>query len=139
MNKPQGKKSGIRLEHIAIWTTDLERLKAFYMRYFNATSSEVYVNADKQFSSYFLTFSAGARLELMQHPGVSGDFQNSNERPSGYAHIAVSVGSNNEVDTLTSRMINDGIECIGMPRTTGDGYYESVVLDPDGNQIEITS
>jgi lactoylglutathione lyase len=42
------------------------------------------------------------------------------------------------VDTLTERLRADGYRVVGEPRTTGDGYYESVVLDLDGNRIEIT-
>jgi lactoylglutathione lyase len=28
---------------------------------------------------------------------------------------------------------------VGAPRKTGDGYYESVVLDPDGNVVQIAA
>jgi lactoylglutathione lyase len=31
-----------------------------------------------------------------------------------------------------------GYEGISGPRTTGDGYYESCILDGEGNQIEMT-
>jgi lactoylglutathione lyase len=54
-------------------------------------------------------------------------------------HLAVTVGSDQGVDELTARLRRDGFEVIDGPRRTGDGYYESVILDPDGNRIEITS
>ena len=126
----------MKIEHAALWTGDLERMKAFYIRYFHAVSSQKYTSSSKPFESYFLTFDEGARLELMQSPAVS-------ERPGpeelrGYAHLAVSLGSKQAVRELTETMRRDGVPVWSEPRTTGDGYYESVVLDPDGNRIELT-
>jgi lactoylglutathione lyase len=57
----------------------------------------------------------------------------------GFAHIAMSLGSEKLVDELTKRIKDDGYPLLDGPRWTGDGYYESVVLDPDGNRIEITA
>jgi len=57
---------------------------------------------------------------------------------TGYIHLAFSVGSAREVDELTDRLRADGYRVLGGPRTTGDGYYESCVLGPEDNQIEIT-
>jgi lactoylglutathione lyase len=126
----------MKIEHIAIWTTQLEALKDFYTNYFRATAGEKYHNPTKQFSSYFLSFEAGSRLEIMERPEVE-------EHPGdayrkGLIHFAMSVGSKEKVDKLTEQLRNDGFEIIGEPRTTGDGYYESVVADPDGNLVEIT-
>jgi lactoylglutathione lyase len=56
----------------------------------------------------------------------------------GIIHFAISVGSKEKVDSLTHQLRSDGYQIIGEPRTTGDGYYESVVLDPEKNRIEIT-
>lgn len=126
----------MRIEHIALWTADLERSRHFYETYFGATSNQKYTNEKKQFQSYFLTFEAtNTRLELMQIPKL--------EVPSesvmiGWHHIAFSVGSMETVDDLTNRLRSDGYTIASEPRTTGDGYYESVILDPDGNAIEIT-
>lgn len=123
------------IEHIAIWTHDLERLKAFYETYFEGKANDKYVNAKKQFESYFLAFASGARLELMQMPAISQSHDEG--QPLGYAHLAFSVGSETDVDTLTTQLHKDGYQIISDPRRTGDGYYESCVLDPDGNRIEI--
>jgi lactoylglutathione lyase len=57
----------------------------------------------------------------------------------GLAHLASSVGSRPEADRLTAELRDAGVTVAGMPRTTGDGCYESVVLDPDGNRVEITA
>ena len=55
----------------------------------------------------------------------------------GYIHIAFSVGNKNKVDELTELLQNDEYKIISKPRTTGDGYYESCIIDPEGNQVEI--
>jgi lactoylglutathione lyase len=128
----------MHIEHIAIWTKDLEKLKNFYLKYFNATSKEIYHNPKKGFNSYFLSFEKGARLEIMQMPNIPDSKDDIYEQFTGLIHFALSVGSKEKVDNLTGTVRNDGFEVIGEPRTTGDGYYESVVLDPDKNRIEIT-
>ncbi len=129
----------MHIEHVAIWTKDLERLKKFYMTYFEAKAGEKYVNPAKQFESYFLTFSSGARLELMSIPSIPESQDDPETQFTGYIHLAFSVGSKEKVDTLTDTLQNDGYQIIDGPRHTGDGYYESCVLDPDRNRIEITA
>ncbi|MCU0470347.1 MAG: VOC family protein [Arcicella sp.] len=126
------------IEHVAIWTHQLENLREFYVKYFQAQSNEKYVNPKKEFSSYFLSFETGCRLELMQMPTVPNSQNDVYQQFTGFVHLAFSVGSKEKVDLLTERLRNDGFEIVGEPRTTGDGYYESVVLDPDKNRIEIT-
>src|SRR5512145_1029671 len=108
----------MHINHIALWTQDLERLKDFYVRYFHCHSSERYFNAVKQFSSYFLTFENGARLEIMHRPGIS---EKDNIEKTGIAHFAISVGSKEDVDTMTSMFEKSGFKIAGYPRTTGDG------------------
>ena len=127
----------MKIEHVALWTNDLERAKTFYCTYFGGQPNDKYVNGARQFSSYFLTFSGGARLELMQKPGLQSSSQAENNA-AGYVHLAFSTGSREAVDQLTNRLRRDGHPVLGEPRTTGDGYYESVVADPDGNLVEIT-
>ena len=126
----------ITLAHVALWTADLERLKTFYERYFQAQAGPLYVNAAKQFSSYFLRLGDGAPLELMHSAAMTGAARAA--QGPGYAHVALSVGSAAAVDALTRRLQADGYAVVDGPRRTGDGYYESVVLDPDGNRLEIT-
>ena len=129
----------MHIEHIALWVRDLNRMRTFYETYFNATANEKYINADKEFSSYFLTFpDAGSRLEIMQMPGIT-DRENDALMPfMGLVHFAISVGSEAAVDVLTNQLRADGYVIVGEPRRTGDGYYESVVLDPEENRIELT-
>ena len=120
----------MKIEHIALYVNDLEAAKDFFVRYFDAVPNAGYHNPRTDFRSYFLTFADGARLELMNKPGMSAR--------TGYAHIAFSVGSREKVDALTARLKADGCEVLSGPRTTGDGYYESCVLAVEENQIEIT-
>ncbi|MFZ6028438.1 MAG: VOC family protein [Chloroflexota bacterium] len=126
----------MHIEHCAIWTADLERLRAFYETYFRARSGPKYTNPAKHFESYFLAFESGARLELMCRPALAA--LSSSDAFCGYAHIAFSLGSKEAVHALTERLQQDGYTLLNGPRTTGDGYYESLFLDPDGNRLEIT-
>lgn len=128
----------MHIEHIAIWTRDLERLRQFYETYFDATANAKYVNPRTQFQSYFLTFAAGARLELMHRPTVPLSQNDVEQQFTGYIHLAFAVGSHAQVDALTERLRHAGYRILDGPRTTGDGYYESTALDPDGNRLEIT-
>lgn len=126
----------MKIEHIAMYVSDLEREKAFFEKYFCAKSGEMYHNKNTGFRSYFLTFSDGARLEIMNKTNVA---VKENISPiMGFAHIAISLGSREAVDGLTETLRNDGFEVVSGPRVTGDGYYESCVLDYEGNCIELT-
>jgi lactoylglutathione lyase len=129
----------MKIEHVAIWCKDLEGLKDFYVNYFRARSNDRYINPIKNFCSYFLSFDEGCRLELMQMPGIPDSANDVYKQFQGLVHFAISVGDRNAVDSLTNRLRADGFEIVGEPRATGDGYYESVVLDPEGNRIEITA
>lgn len=125
----------LKIEHIAIWVKDIEKMRKFYTHYFGAKSNSLYVNEKKGFSSYFLAFSDGSRLELMRKETINGQ---STPDHLGWAHTAFSVGSKEAVDSLTEKLKVDGYTIKGNPRTTGDGYYESVIEDPEGNIVEIT-
>ncbi len=126
----------MRIEHIAMYVNDLDAVRDFFIRYFNAKSNDGYHNKTTDFRSYFLSFDDGARLEIMKKP-VMEDCQKTLSR-TGYVHIAFSLGSKDAVNALTEKMKHDGYDVISGPRTTGDGYYESCIIGIEGNQIEIT-
>ena len=180
----------MKIEHVAIWAKDIDKVCDFYHKYFDGVVHPVYHNPAKQFTSRFVTFESGARLEVMHRPDVGtvtslqsythrsanekmraffrfltsavfhvkpyepsvaehtcmfydrGDYGRPMAKPEaqhcGLTHLSFSVGSKEEVDRLTQKMSEDGIQVVGQPRTTGDGYYESVVLDPEGNRVEVT-
>ncbi|HEM3629058.1 TPA: VOC family protein [Streptococcus suis] len=126
----------MKIEHVAIYTQDLEGMRNFFENYFNATSNQLYHNLKTSFKSYFLTFEHGARLEIMTRDDVI-------DKPSqlnhlGLIHLAFSLGSKEAVDSLTARLQQDGYPILSGPRVTGDGYYESCVLGFDDIQIELT-
>ena len=126
----------MKIEHIAMYVTDLEAAKTFFVTYFDAKANGGYHNPKTGFRSYFLSFDEGARLELMHRPQLADDVRQINR--TGYIHIAFSLGSRENVERLTDRMRSDGFAVLSGPRTTGDGYYESCIVDLEGNQIELT-
>lgn len=126
----------IRLEHVALYVRDLEAAKEFFVKYFGAFPSSLYHNQRTDFKSYFLRFNGGAKLEIMTRPELSD--QNNTKMRTGYIHLALSVGSADEVDRLTRILEDNGYAVASRPRTTGDGCYESCIIGPEGNLIEIT-
>jgi len=128
----------MKLEHLAIWVTDLEKIKDFYVKYFGMVCGEKYHNPKKKFTSYFLSFKgAASRIELMHREDITSS-ESPNASSLGLTHFAISVGDKQKVDSLTETLRRDGYVVAGEPRTTGDGYYESIVEDCEGNWIEIT-
>lgn len=128
------------IEHIAIWTNDLEKLKNYYTDYFNGVPNDKYVNPVKGFESYFISFETGARLEIMRMTGVP---ENLNDRVQkqhlGIIHFAFAFNTKKEVDEKAVQLKSAGFPILSGPRTTGDGYYEFETLDPDNNRVEVTA
>ena len=127
----------MRIEHVAIWTHDLEGMRNFYTHYFNAVSGSCYYNHSKEFRSYFLSFGGECRLELMEMPTVNNNRNDYRKHHTGMTHFAFRVGSRERVDQITDQLREDGFEVISPGRMTGDGYYESAVFDPEKNRVEI--
>lgn len=125
----------MKIEHVAAQYRDLERAKCFYEEYFGASAGKPYRNEKTGFSSYFLTFEDGCRLEIMNRPDIAA---RGGDSLAGLHHTAFSVGGREAVDGLTERLRGDGYRVVSEPRVTGDGYYESVIADFEGNLIEIT-
>ncbi len=126
----------MRIEHMALYVEDLEGARDFFVRYLDGRANEGYRNPVTGFRSYFIRFGDGARLEIMNKPGIV-KARKTPER-AGYAHVAFSTGSREKVDELTARLLADGYEVASGPRTTGDGYYESCVIAIENNRIELT-
>lgn len=127
----------MKIEHVAFWVKDLKIMKSFYEKYFGAVSNEKYHNPVKNFESYFLSFENGSRLEIMTRPDIQEGDNSFEAQKFGIIHLTFSTGSKEKVDELTEIIRNDGYKVVGEPRTSGDGYYESVILDPENNIIEI--
>lgn len=126
----------MRIEHVAMYVSDLESARDFFVKYLGGKSNNGYHNQKTGFRSYFISFDDGARLEIMTKPEIS-DYNKPLNR-TGYAHIAFSLGSKGKVDQLTEKLKNDGFAVLSGPRTTGDGYYESCIIAVEENQIELT-
>lgn len=128
------------LEHVAIWTNHLEQLKDYYFTYFDGVPNEKYVNDKNQFESYFLTFTSGARLEIMQKPTIPANLNDPiTEQYLGIIHLAFGVDTMEEVDHKAKQLQKEGFTILRGPRVTGDGYYEFETLDPDNNRLEVTT
>ena len=123
------------VEHVAIWVRDLEPMRAFYTEALEGSAGALYQNPATGFRSYFVSFGEGARLELMHRPAL---FPSPPDFSSGYAHIALALGSRDAVDAAVAALRGRGVPIESGPRVTGDGYYEAVVLDPEGNRVELT-
>ena len=126
----------MKIEHVALYVTDLEKAKDFFVTFLNGKANDGYYNSKTDFRSYFISFDDGARLELMTRPELVE--QNKSPYRTGYAHVAFSVGSKEAVDELTAKLDAAGYSVTSGPRTTGDGYYESCIIALEDNMIEIT-
>jgi lactoylglutathione lyase len=130
----------MKIDHVAIWTTNLEKLKDYYVKYFNGRSNNKYFNKERHFESYFVSFESGTRLELMQMPGIP---ENLNDRVQkqylGIIHLSFGMDSIDMVNKKAVELQKDGFEILKGPRKTGDGYWEFETLDPDNNRIEVSA
>ena len=127
----------MRINHVALYCLDLEEMKDFFIRYFNAVSNDMYHNPKTGLKTYILSFEdSDARLELMTRSEVVEEKENIYRQ--GFIHLSFSVGSKKTVDNLTKVLSEDGYQVLSGPRTTGDGYYESSIVGPEKILIEIT-
>jgi lactoylglutathione lyase len=127
----------MKIAHIAIWCKDLEQMKLFYEKYFAGKAGKKYINKTKHFESYFIEFESGSRLELMTKPNIAKLPVSTNTQYFGLTHLAYGIGDKDKVEALTNLLRKDGYYIVSELRLTGDGYYESIVLDPEGNIVEI--
>ena len=130
----------MKLEHLAIWTNNLEELKEYYVKYFLAIPNKKYRNPEKNFESYFLSFGSGARLEIMSKPGVPANLNDTETNQHlGIIHFAIELDSVDAVNVKAEELKAAGYKILDGPRRTGDGYYEFSTLDPDKNRLEVTT
>jgi len=127
------------IHHIAMWVSDLEKTKDFYVKYFGGIPNELHRDPSRQYQSYFISFEEGSELELMQMPAIDEGHNCEEKQFLGITHLAFSVGSEENVDKLTKQIIEDGYTLNYGPKRTGDGFYESSVFDPELNRVEITT
>jgi lactoylglutathione lyase len=124
------------LEHVALWTPNLERARQFYGDYFGAVATAWYHDPGRQVSAYLLSFASGARLELLQPAKLLA----AGRGPVvGYAYLTFASGSAATVQAVTERLRRAGYPIICEPEPSAEGSYQSIIADPDGNSIKITS
>ena len=127
----------MKIAHMALWTQNLEQQARFWVSFFDGKINEKYCSkTNPGFESYFVKIGEDIAIELMTKPGLVGQQPDNNR--CGWVHLAISVGGNENVDAVAMQAQKQGILVSG-PRTTGDGYYEAVIRDPEGNLVEITS
>lgn len=127
----------MKIAHMALWTQNLEQQARFWVSFFDGKINEKYCSkTNPGFESYFVKIGEDIAIELMTKPGLVGQQPDNNR--CGWVHLAISVGGNENVDAMVMRAKERDILVSG-PRTTGDGYYEAVIRDPDGNLIEIVA
>ena len=129
--------SGPRIAHVALWVRDLDGMRTFYENHLGGRSGPLYHNQRTGLRSYFVSFGDGPRLELMTRDGLGDGARG--EPVCGWAHVALSIGGRDDVDALVRGLLAAGYVVASPPRTTGDGYYEAVVLDPEGNRVELVA
>ncbi|MCV2532811.1 VOC family protein [Enterobacter wuhouensis] len=125
----------MKIAHVALWTRRLDAQVAFWTTVFGGQSNERYVSKNRPgFASHFITLEGGPTIELMTVP----DLPDAPAHPEfvGWAHIAIDVGSRARVDSMAEQA-RAGDTLLSAPRMTGDGFYEAVIADPDGNRVEL--
>ncbi len=127
-----------RIEHVALWVDDLDAMATFYASAFGAVAGDRFEIPAYGFASRFLTFDTGARLELMSTRTLDPARHAPGAQRMGLTHLAISLGSEGAVDAATAKLAAAGATVLDPPQRTADGYYESVVLDPEGNRLELT-
>ncbi len=125
----------MNIAHVALWTRNLDAQVDFWESVFGARRNERYLSKNRPgFASHFMTLSDGPTIELMTVPDLADTPPHAEF--VGWAHIALNVGSKAEVDRMAEQA-RATHTLLSAPRMTGDGYYEAVIADPDGNRIEL--
>lgn len=127
----------MKLDHIALWTKQIEVMVDFYEKYFDGKADEMYVDEEENISCCYIIFTEGSKLELIQGPDIYEREHKITDRVLGYTHLAFDVGSKEKVDEITEKIEKDGYQVEKRPAFIVEWFYESAIIDPEGNIIEI--
>ncbi len=128
----------MKIDHVAIWTTDLEKMKEYYTRFFGGTPNNKYRNNDSGFESYFITFASDSAIELMSRHDIPDNMNDvAGKQHKGIIHLAFGVDTMKQVEEKAIELQNAGYKILRGPRKTGDGYWEFETLDPENNRLEV--
>ena len=122
--------------HVAMYTHDLDTMVDFYCKYFDGKI--IYQDSNDHQDSVYVGFDQDCYLELMNKPAVEPSLYAPGEEREGLTHIAINVEGSAKVRELTARLEQDGYTVVVQPTNYGKiRFYESCILDPDGNRVEI--
>jgi len=122
----------MKLHHIAFWTRNIDSLVEFYIKHFEG--EVLFRHESGDFQSVFIKICSSITIEIMTRTNINdGIF----EERVGYSHFSIEVDSKDQVNKLTDYFIENNIPLGKIKEKYDDGFYESSVLDPDGNIIEI--
>lgn len=127
----------MNIHHLAIWVSDIEKVKNYYIKHFDAIANDIYINQSTGYSSYFLSFASGCQIEIMHRSDISDNLNDTIKQYKGYIHLAIEVQTKEDVDKKAKELQDAGFPILRGPRVTGDGYYEFETLDPENNRLEI--
>ncbi len=122
----------MKLHHIAFWTTDIVRLKDFYIKH--CQGKVLFSHQSGEFRCVFLEIYGAVKIEIMTRPFISPASQ---DEKVGFSHFSIEVETEAEVNEITDYCCSEGIPLTKNKEQYDDGFYESAFADPDGNVIEI--
>ena len=127
----------MRIATISMNVTDLNKVKDFYAKYFGAKVDDKYENFRTGYTYCFLSFDNGARLLLVSGSNIVDRKREDNV--AGFSRISIAVDGADKVQELATQIARDGFQIVSGFRMNGYGEYESRVLDPEGNEVEIVT
>ena len=127
----------MKIAYVSMYVNDLEKMKEFFVKYFKATVTDKYENFQTGYTYCYLKFDEGSRLSLVSGSNIVDRPKQENLR--GLNRFAIAVDSKETVQAITDQLANDGYQIVNGFRMNGYGEYESRILDPEGNEIEITT
>ena len=127
----------MKIAYVSMYVNDLDKMKDFFVKYFKATVNDKYENFQKGYIYCYLKFDEGSRLSLVSGPNIVEPQEQALVR--GLNRFAIAVNSKEEVKSITDQLEKDGYQVVNGFRMNGYGEYESRILDPEGNELEITT
>ena len=122
---------------VSMNVVDLDKVKDFYVKYFNAKIDDKYENFRTGYTYCFLSFDEGARLLLVSSSNIAEQKKQNNV--AGFSRLSIAVDGADKVQELATQIARDGFQVVSGFRMNGYGEYESRVLDPEENEIEIVT
>jgi HAD superfamily hydrolase (TIGR01509 family) len=120
----------MRHHHVGIEVRDLFALELFYRTALGFTERYRYVSARQAGLRTVFLERDGFELELLERPREAG------WRPGLQGHLSLEVDDVDAEHARLAALAWPGVT-LSPPRTTGDGFREAELRDPEGNVIEL--